>query len=53
MPRTPIAHVLSFTGKHQAGLAFLSVAVFMLSAVPLELQRRMINTIVDFSREDC
>jgi ABC-type bacteriocin/lantibiotic exporter with double-glycine peptidase domain len=46
MPRTLIAYVLSFTGKHQAGLACLSVAVFLLSAVPLELQRRMINTIV-------
>lgn len=46
MPRTLIGYVLHFTGRHQVGLAFLSVAVFLLSAVPLELQRRMINTIV-------
>ena len=43
MPRTILGFVLSFTGLHQAGLALLSVAVFGLSAVPLELQRRIIN----------
>src|SRR5215469_15822113 len=32
--------------RHRAGLAILSVAVFALSAVPLELQRRIVNTIV-------
>lgn len=47
MPRTIVEYVLVFTGKHQAGLALLSVAVFLLSAVPLELQRRIVNTIVD------
>jgi len=47
MPHTIVHYVLRFTGKHQAGLALLSVAVFMLSAVPLELQRRIVNTIVD------
>lgn len=47
MPRTVIAYALRVTGKHQAGLAVLSVAVFLLSAAPLELQRRIINTIVD------
>jgi ABC-type bacteriocin/lantibiotic exporter with double-glycine peptidase domain len=46
MPRTLVAYVLRFTGKHQAGLAILAVAVFALSAVPLELQRRIVNTIV-------
>src|SRR3954465_5056239 len=43
MPRTIMGYVLAFTGVHQAGLALLSVAVFGLSAVPLELQRRIIN----------
>jgi ABC-type bacteriocin/lantibiotic exporter with double-glycine peptidase domain len=43
MPRTIIGYVMAFTGLHQAGLALLSVAVFGLSAVPLELQRRIIN----------
>lgn len=46
MPRTIVAYVLGFTGKHQVGLAILSIAVFTLSAVPLELQRRIINTMV-------
>lgn len=43
MPRTIMGYVLAFTGLHQAGLAALSIAVFGLSAVPLELQRRIIN----------
>ena len=47
MPRTIIAYALHRTGKHQAGLAALSIAVFLLSAAPLELQRRIVNTIVD------
>jgi ABC-type bacteriocin/lantibiotic exporter with double-glycine peptidase domain len=46
-PRSVAGYVLRFTGRHQAGLAALSVAVFALSAVPLELQRRIINTIVE------
>jgi ABC-type bacteriocin/lantibiotic exporter with double-glycine peptidase domain len=47
MPRTIIAYALRRTGWHQAGLAVLSIAVFLLSAAPLELQRRIVNTIVD------
>ncbi len=47
MPRNIFAYVLQCTGKHQAGLAILSVATFLLSAAPLELQRRIINTIVE------
>ncbi len=47
MPSTIIAYALRCTGKHQVGLAILSVAVFLLSAVPLELQRRIVNTIVE------
>lgn len=47
MPGTIIGYVLCRTGKHQAGLAALSIAVFLLSAVPLELQRRIVNTIVE------
>jgi ABC-type bacteriocin/lantibiotic exporter with double-glycine peptidase domain len=43
MPSTVMGYVLRFTGAHQAGLALLSVAVFLLSAVPLELQRRIVN----------
>jgi ABC-type bacteriocin/lantibiotic exporter with double-glycine peptidase domain len=47
MPRTIMGYVLRFTGKHQVGLAALSIAVFLLSAVPLELQRRIVNTVVE------
>src|SRR5689334_2296986 len=43
MPRTIMGYVLAVTGLHQAGLAILSVALFGLSAVPLELQRRIVN----------
>ncbi len=43
MPRSIMGYVLAFTGLHQAGLAALSIAVFALSAVPLELQRRIVN----------
>jgi ABC-type bacteriocin/lantibiotic exporter with double-glycine peptidase domain len=47
MPRTIIAYALRRTGLHQAGLAILSIAVFLLSAAPLELQRRIVNTVVE------
>jgi ABC-type bacteriocin/lantibiotic exporter with double-glycine peptidase domain len=47
VPRSIIDYVLRYTGRHQVGLAALSIAVFLLSAVPLELQRRIINTIVE------
>ncbi|MBS0525715.1 MAG: ABC transporter ATP-binding protein [Proteobacteria bacterium] len=43
MPRTIMSYVLATTGLHQTGLAILSVALFGLSAVPLELQRRIVN----------
>lgn len=43
MPRSIMGYVLTFTGVHQAGLAALSIAVFGLSAIPLELQRRVVN----------
>lgn len=47
MPRTLIGYALRSTGRHQIGLAILAIAVFLLSAAPLELQRRIINVIVD------
>ena len=47
MPRTIFAYALHRTGPHQVGLAVLSIAVFLLSAAPLELQRRIVNTVVD------
>ena len=46
MPRTVMGYVLRFTGTHQVGLALLSIAVFLLSAAPLELQRRIVNDLI-------
>ena len=43
MPRTIFGYVLRYTGRHQVALALLSVAVFLLSTAPLELQRRIVN----------
>ena len=43
MPATVMGYVIRFTGVHQIGLALLSVSVFLLSAVPLELQRRIVQ----------
>jgi ABC-type bacteriocin/lantibiotic exporter with double-glycine peptidase domain len=43
LPETIAGFVVRFSGKHQIGLAILSIAVFLLSAAPLELQRRIVN----------
>lgn len=43
LPRTIMGYVLQQSGLHQVALALLSVGVFALSAVPLELQRRIVN----------
>ena len=43
LPRTIMGYVLQQSALHQVALALLSVAVFALSAVPLELQRRIVN----------
>ena len=47
LPRSIMGFVLWATGWHQAGLAFLSASVFLLSAVPLEIQRRIINDLTE------
>lgn len=43
LPRALFAYVSRVSGWHQAGLALLSVLVFLLSTAPLELQRRIVN----------
>ena len=43
MPKTLFGYIWQVSARHQFGLAFLSVVVFLLSAVPLELQRRVVN----------
>src|ERR1700716_4362764 len=43
LPRTIIGYVIRNSGIHQLGLAALSAAGFGRSAVPRELQRRIVN----------
>ena len=43
MPQTILGYVVRYTGRHQIGLALLSISVFLLSTAPLELQRRIVN----------
>jgi len=43
MPRTLFGYIWQRTARQQVALALLSVVVFLLSAVPLELQRRIVN----------
>ena len=50
LPRSIMGFVLQATGWHQACLAFLSAAVFLLSAVPLEIQRRIVNDLTEKGR---
>ena len=43
MPRTLFGYIWKLSAQHQLGLCVLSAIVFGLSAVPLELQRRIVN----------
>ncbi len=43
MPGTLFGYIWKISAPHQVGLCLLSVTVFALSAVPLELQRRIVN----------
>ena len=43
MPRTLFGYIWHSSARHQIVLCLLSVVVFLLSAVPLELQRRIVN----------
>ena len=43
MPQTIFGYVWRVSRRHQVGLCLLSVTVFLLSAAPLELQRRIVN----------
>jgi small-conductance mechanosensitive channel len=46
MPRNLYRYVLETSGWHQLCLVVLTVAVFLLEVVPLELQRRIVDDIV-------
>jgi hypothetical protein len=46
MPRNIFRYVLATSGWHQLVLVLLTVAVFLLEVVPLELQRRIVDDLV-------
>jgi ABC-type multidrug transport system fused ATPase/permease subunit len=46
MPNTLFGYIWRASARHQLALCLLSVAVFALSTVPLELQRRIVNDAV-------
>ena len=39
--------IRSTTGRHQVALSILTVVVFLLELAPLEIQRRVVNDLVD------
>lgn len=43
MPRTIFGYIWRVSARHQLALCLLAVTVFLLSTVPLELQRRIVN----------
>ncbi len=43
LPSSILRYVLRTSGKHQLGLAALATGVFLLTSVPLEIQRRIVN----------
>ena len=46
LPRSIFGYVLRTSGKHQLGLGALAAGVFLLTSVPLEIQRRIVNDAV-------
>jgi ABC-type multidrug transport system fused ATPase/permease subunit len=46
LPRNVFRYVLGTSGLHQLSLLALTVSVFLLEVVPLELQRRIVNDLV-------
>jgi ABC-type bacteriocin/lantibiotic exporter with double-glycine peptidase domain len=47
MPRTLFGYIWQASAREQGALAALSIVVFLLSAVPLELQRRIVNDAIE------
>ena len=46
IPGNIYRYVLETSGWHQLSLVVLTIAVFLLEIVPLELQRRVVNDLV-------
>src|SRR5687767_2568098 len=47
LPPTIFGYIRRFTLRHQLALAALSIVVFLLSAAPLEFQRRIVNDAIN------
>src|ERR1700758_3647004 len=50
LPSSVFRYVLATSGVHQLLLLALTIAVFLLEVVPLELQRRIVNDLVKHRR---
>jgi ABC-type multidrug transport system fused ATPase/permease subunit len=46
LPRSVFRYIVATSGFHQVMLVLLTVAVFLIEIVPLELQRRIVNDLV-------
>ncbi len=46
LPRKLLRYIIDCTGLHQIGILTLTVTVFLIEVVPLELQRRIVNDAV-------
>jgi hypothetical protein len=49
LPRQLFRYILVSSARHQLALSLLTIAVFLLELLPLELQRRIVNALVDKS----
>lgn len=47
LPQSLFAFILKSTGRHQIFLSILTVVVFLLELVPLEIQRRVVNDLAE------
>ena len=47
MPKSLFGYIWKTSARHQVALCALSVVVFLLSTVPLELQRRIVNDAIE------
>ncbi len=46
LPKSIYGYVWRVTGRHQFFVCALSIVVFLMSAIPLELQRRIVNDVI-------
>ena len=53
LPSNIYRFVIATSGIHQLALVTLTIAVFLIEIVPLELQRRIVNGIVKHRKTAC